>query len=153
MKNILLNIAILYLLRLTSLFFIYPVNGIISKYLLNNDVYQIKYFTFLSIWYFSIASLIYGIIWAICFYLCCYLIRNKMNLIGKISIISFLIFISETFFKYHHYIINNKTFFSDKLFEVDFYQYLIGQIMTFLTFLYLYVVVGSKIIKRPTILP
>jgi hypothetical protein len=76
-----------------------------------------------------------------------------MNAKLKIGILAFGIFILETLLKNFHHIIENQTFFSREMFEVDFFQYLIGQIMIFFTFLYLYIAFGRKIIKRPTILP
>ena len=153
MKNILLNTAILYLLRFTALFIVFPIEGIVSKYLLNNDIYQYRYFTVFKFLFFFLGSLIFALIWAMCFYIGCNLLKHTMNAKLKIGILAFGIFILETLLKNFHYIIENKTFFSREMFQVDFFQYLIGQIMIFFTFRYLYIVFGKKIIKRPTILP
>jgi hypothetical protein len=153
MKNILLNTAILYLLRFTALFIVFPIEGIVSKYLLNNDKYAVKYFSVWILWIFFLSSLIYALIWAMCFYIGCNLLKHTMNAKLKIGILAFGIFILETLLNNHHEIIYNKTFFSREMFQVDFFQYLIGQIMIFFTFRYLYIVFGKKIIKRPTILP
>lgn len=153
MKNILLNTAILYLLRFTALFIAFPFEGVVSKYLLNNDKYAIEYFSVFTLWFFFLSSLIYAIIWAIFFYIGCNLLKHTMNAKLKIGILAFGIFILETLLKNFHYIIENQTFFSREMFQVDFFQYLIGQIMIFFTFRYLYIVFGKKIIKRPTILP
>jgi hypothetical protein len=153
MKNILLNTAILYLLRFTALFIAFPIEGVVSKYLLNNDKYAIEYFSVFTLWFFFLGSLIYAIIWAIFFYIGCNLFKQTMNAKLKIGILSFLIFILETLLNNLHHIFYNKTFFSREMFQVDFFQYLIGQIMIFFTFLYLYIAFGRRIIKRPTILP
>lgn len=153
MKNILLNTAILYLLRFTALFIVFPIVGVVSKYLLNNDIYQYSYFSVFSLWIFFLSSLIYAIIWAICFYIGCNLFKHTMNAKLKIGILSFGIFILETLLNNLHHIFYNKTFFFREMFQVIFFQYLIGQIMIFFTFLYLYTVIGRRIIKRPTILP
>lgn len=153
MKNILLNTAILYLLRFTDLFIVFPIEGIVSKYLLNNDKYAIEYFSVFTLWFFFLSSLIYALIWAILFYIGCNLFKHTMNAKLKIGILAFGIFILETSLNNLHHIFYNKTFFSREMLQVDFFQYLIGQIMIFFTFLYLYTVLGRKMIKRPTILP
>jgi hypothetical protein len=137
MKNILLNTALLYLLRFTALFIVFPIEGVVSKYLLNNDKYAIEYFSVFTLWFFFLSSLIYAIIWAICFYIGCNLFKHTMNAKLKIGILSFLIFILETLLNNLHHIFYNKTFFFREMFQVIFFQYLIGQIMIFFTFLYL----------------
>jgi len=153
MKNILTNVAILYFIRLGSLFLLYPIEGLVSRFFLNTDIYQIRYFTFLSIWYYFITGVIYALIWAFCFYFFCNFISNKIHIKLKVTIVSILIFVFETLLKYQHDIIKNKTFFNKELFEIDFFQYLIGQIIVFFIFLYLYIGIGIKIVKRPTMLP
>ena len=153
MKNISKNITIVYLLRFISLLIAYPFIGIIAKYLFHNGIYQIEYFTTLSIWYFFITSLVYALIWAICFYLGSNLILTKMRTKVKIGIISLLIFIVETFIENQHEILKNKTFFNVEIFKTDFLQYLIGQIFTFFIFLYLYCTLARSIIKRTSTLP
>lgn len=153
MKKIVQNAFAVYFLRLTALLFVYPVSGGISKYILKNDIYQIKLFTFLSFWYYSIAQVIYSAFWTLLFYIGSRLIKPNLGAISKVCIVSFAIFLVETFLTYQHDILKNKTFFSVKIFEASFYGYVINQILAFFAFLYLYNSPGKEMIKRPSVLP
>jgi hypothetical protein len=66
MNNIFINTTVIYLLRLSSLLLLYPIEGTMSKYYFKTDIYQIKYFTFLSVWYYFISNLVYALIWTGC---------------------------------------------------------------------------------------
>ncbi len=153
MKRIIFNAALIYIVKLLSSMIAYPFIAIIVKYVLKNDIYQIQLFTIDSLWYHFIYFFVNGAFWTPAFYLLSALIQIKMKPLHKILIVGFLLIIVDLFFTYLHQIVYNKTFFKVQIFEILFIEYLVMYSLIFIVFLYLYMDVWYKSIKRPTVLP
>jgi|GEM_PF-5231533 len=153
MKTIFQNITAVFLLRLIASLAIYPIYSFIGKYLLKNDIYQTKYFTAGSIWFYFIYQIVLSAIWAVCFYLISTLMNFKMRMTNKVVIVCVALLALEISIVYQHEIFKNRTFFSNEIYTVNFIQNQIGNLFIIAAFVYLYTVFNAKIIKLPSRLP
>jgi hypothetical protein len=153
MKALTFNFTAIYLMRLFALLAAYPFYAFVGKYLLKNDIYQIKYFTFGSIWFYFIAQTVIAAMWTSLFYFLCILFVGRTNKYIRMFLLCTIISVVEIIAKYNREIFFNKTFFLDDVHSVDFLLYLIFQIFLLPIFGCIYFSIGSRIIKRPTMLP
>jgi hypothetical protein len=153
MKTIFYNYISIYLLRLITSLAVYPAWSLIGKHLLKNDIYQYKFFTFGSIWFYFIYQIAMSAIWAVCFYLISTLMNVKMKITNKLAMICITLLILEILVAYQHEIIKNRTFFANEIYSVDFIQNQVGNLLNILIFIYFYTLLNAKIIKRPSTLP
>lgn len=151
-KKIACNYFIIFIMRFFSSIIAYPCYAGFGKFILHNDIYQIKYFTVGSFWYYLIYQFSMGSIWSFFFYLLFGISNLKVKKTNSIALFFIILLIFELIFSNLREIKNNNFYSCDFVME-GVLQTAFNYLILYFIFTYMYSNFGEKIILRPTSLP